>query len=153
MINTDRKQQWDTNRNAWDTAFSNFERTPIAVEYDGGTIHAPTGEHAFQALKTTDPEERQRVLDMDTPTKAKRAGRKVTLRDDWDGHHAIEVMFAVVRAKAEQDSRTAEALRNSGDDPIIEVTAWNDTRWGTTKTGKGANALGQILMAVRDEIR
>lgn len=148
-FNIDRKQQWDVDANAWTDAFSNFEPTPITVEHAGIEITAATGEHAFQALKTLDPTEREKVLAAKTPAMAKRLGKRVPLRNNWDARIAIEVMQLVVMAKIEQHQHVTEALAATGDAPIIEVTAWNDTRWGTTKTGKGANLLGQIWMSMR----
>ena len=59
---------------------SNFFFSPI--EYEGITY--PTVEHAFQAAKTLNPIERQAIADLPTPGAAKRAGRQVTLRKDWE---------------------------------------------------------------------
>ena len=49
------------------------------VEEDGQTV-----EHRFQAAKALDPAERQWVLEAPTPGEAKRRGRKVNLRPDWE---------------------------------------------------------------------
>lgn len=152
-MNTDRSQQWDIDHSAWHPLFSNFAPTPIIVDLPGiGRVAADTGEHAYQAAKTLDPIERSLILAMETPGWAKRRGRVAPLRPQWDDGIAIEAMRAVVRAKVEQYPNVRKALEATGDRPIIEVTAWNDTIWGTTKTGKGANQLGQILMEVRDEV-
>ena len=56
---------------------SNFHPSPIILD-DGETY--PTAEHAFQALKTDDPEERRKVREAPTPAAAKSRGKKVTLR-------------------------------------------------------------------------
>lgn len=50
---------------------SNFAEVP--VEYEGDTY--PTVEHAFQAAKTYDPEERARVRAASSPVTAKRLGK------------------------------------------------------------------------------
>ena len=59
---------------------SNFFHWPFM--WDGTEF--PTVEHAFQAAKCVDPKEKQRILDHNSPTVAKRVGRKVKLRPDWE---------------------------------------------------------------------
>ncbi len=59
---------------------SNFYYSP--VHWEG--VSYPTVEHAFQAAKTFDPEERRRVRAASSPAGAKRIGRRVTLRKDWE---------------------------------------------------------------------
>jgi len=59
---------------------SNFWPSP--VDYMGD--YYPTVEHAFQAMKTMKAEERTEILKAKTPGEAKRLGRKVTLREDWE---------------------------------------------------------------------
>src|SRR5688572_5279274 len=44
----------------------------------------PTVEHAFQAAKTFSNEEQEKIRWQETPGKAKRLGRRVTLRSDWE---------------------------------------------------------------------
>lgn len=130
---------------------SNFYAHPI--EIDGDTY--PTNEHAFQALKTDDPAERQRVREAKTPASAKSLGKRVTLREGWDTAR-FEVMERVVRAKF-SDLALAEMLRATGGQELIEGNAWRDTTWGCVlgKDGswKGRNELGKILMRVREELK
>ena len=59
---------------------SNFYESPCEFE---GVVY-PTVEHAFQAAKTLDQLERQEIAAAPTPGKAKRMGRKVQLREDWE---------------------------------------------------------------------
>ena len=59
---------------------SNFYKSPIVFESDT----YPTVEHAFQAAKTSDPEERAAIRANANPVIAKRKGRRVTLRPDWE---------------------------------------------------------------------
>ena len=59
---------------------SNFFPSPII--YEGITY--PTNEHFFQAMKTLDQEERRAIAAAGTPGKAKRMGRQVSLRNDWE---------------------------------------------------------------------
>jgi len=163
-INRDRSQQWDIAANRWVDDFTNFAPTPLVVDVPGiGVIEGATGEHVFQAAKFTDPAEREHVLSAPTPAGAKKRGKdrkKLTFRSDWDASASIDAMRAVVRAKVEQYPAIADQLRRIPIDrqfggtahaPIIEVTAWNDTIWGTTAGGRGANQLGQLWMEARAE--
>ena len=135
-----------------DYAFlSNFHPHPI--EIDGDTY--PTNEHAFQALKTDDLAERQKVRDAKTPASAKSLGKRVTLRNDWDTSR-FEVMERLVRAKFSAPELAAKLLA-TGKRELIEGNTWRDTTWGCimTKDGlwRGRNELGKILMLVREELR
>ena len=129
---------------------SNFYPHPVEVD---GDIY-PTNEHAFQALKTDDPIERQKVRDAKTPASAKSLGKRVTLREGWDTLR-FQVMERVVRAKFD-DHDLADKLRATGERELIELNTWRDATWGCirTKDGlwKGRNELGKILMRVRDEL-
>src|ERR1700741_3859496 len=60
---------------------SNFHPHPIRGAR--GLVY-PTAEAAFQGGKTTTPTERAWIAAAPTPSVAKRRGRLVTLRDDWD---------------------------------------------------------------------
>ena len=77
---------------------SNFYYKPFV--YDG--VKYTTVEHAFQSLKTLDPEERKAVLECNTPGKAKRMGRKVHMRSDWE-NIKIQLMHDLVYAKFSQN--------------------------------------------------
>lgn len=122
-------------------ALSNFH-----LERDGTTV-----EHRFQAAKTLDPVERERVLAAATPGKAKYAGRRVTLRPDWEDVK-VEVMRTELRRKF-SDPELAILLLSTGDEEIQEGNTWNDTFWGISlRTGRGLNILGHLLMDVRAEL-
>lgn len=59
---------------------SNFYYSPIVCD----DLEFPTVEHAFQAAKCLGLEDKKRILDCKSPTIAKRAGRRVPLRPDWE---------------------------------------------------------------------
>ncbi len=125
---------------------SNFYETPVHI--DGLTYLS--AEAAFQAYKCIDPEMRKQFTAL-PPAKAKRLGRQVSLRSDWE-EIKISVMTRVVKAKFEQNPLLAHALLRTGDAVLIEGTTWHDTFWGIDlNTGKGRNELGKILMALRSE--
>lgn len=123
---------------------SNFWRVPI--EYDGDLY--PSVEHAYQAAKTDNFQDRLRIRLMPTAGDAKRAGRRVEIRSDWE-QVKLDVMYQLVKQKF-----SAEPLRSqliaTGDNELIEGNTWNDTFWGICR-GRGENHLGKILMRVRGE--
>jgi hypothetical protein len=125
---------------------SNFYFSPLKL---GGIIY-PTVEHAFQAGKTKDKNERMEISLLNTPGEAKRAGRKVKLREDWE-QIKLEVMEFLVRLKFENYLDLKDKLLATGDAELIEGNWWNDRFWGVCK-GKGENNLGKILMKIRSEL-
>ena len=81
-----------------DYAFlSNFYHA--TVTWEGQTYL--NSEAAFQAAKVLTPEERQMFAELD-PSAAKRKGRRVALRADWEQIKS-QVMEEIVRAKFTQN--------------------------------------------------
>ena len=125
---------------------SNFFPSPI--EYD--ELRYGNAEAAFQAQKCADAKDRAAFCDL-SASDAKRAGRRVPLRHDWESVK-VSVMEGVVHAKFSQNPGLAEALLNTGDAYLEEGNNWGDRTWGTVN-GSGANLLGQILMKERDALK
>jgi ribA/ribD-fused uncharacterized protein len=125
---------------------SNF--WPCRVKW--GTEYYRSVEHAYQAAKTGSPIEQTRVQDCVTAGDAKRMGRKVTLRPDWD-LDKLAVMLDLVRQKF-QDPMLQRQLLFTGNAELIEGNYWHDTFWGVCN-GEGENHLGKILMQVRNELQ
>lgn len=127
---------------------SNFYEAPI--EYD--SLRFGSGEAAFQAQKCRDRGERAAFQTL-RPSEAKRAGRKVLLRPDWE-FVKVQLMEEIVRAKFAQNADLAQMLLDTGDRMIQEQNTWHDAFWGiNAKSGDGENHLGKILMKIRNELR
>lgn len=127
---------------------SNFYEAPVT--YDG--LSYGSSEAAFQAQKCASEEEKQTFCQM-RPSRAKQAGRKVTLREDWEAIK-LERMEGIVRAKFMQNPPLAAKLLATKDRKIEERNTWHDVFWGVdAATGKGGNHLGKILMKIRDELK
>ncbi len=127
---------------------SNFH--PSTIKHRG--ISYPTNEHYFQALKTKDIEERKRIALLSTPGKAKRAGRKLERRKNWEKYRII-VMKRGLQRKFKQP-KFKELLLQTGDNILQEGNNWGDTFWGVDlATGEGENMLGVLLMRVREELK
>lgn len=117
-----------------------------------------TVEHFFQAMKTTDPKLRAEIKAAPTPGKAKRLGRKLDLRSDWEDIKD-EVMLVGLRVKFAPDRATAVMLLDTGDRLLVEGNHWHDQYWGNCNCGErpkcfgpGKNMLGKLLMQVREEL-
>lgn len=124
---------------------SNFYDAPVT--YNGLTYL--NSEAAFQAQKTLDMDRRAEFCSY-TPGKAKREGRNLSLRPDWESVK-VQVMKDIVLAKFTQNEDLEIKLLSTGKLYLEEGNTWGDTTWGTVD-GKGQNLLGKILMATRDEL-
>ena len=125
---------------------SNFG--PSSVEF-GGKIYA-TVEHAYQGAKTFDLEEREDIRLADTPGKAKRLGKKATIRADWDDVK-LSIMEDLVRQKFSKHASLKEKLLETNNAELVKGNYWGDVFWGVCK-GVGKNHLGKILMKIREEL-
>lgn len=125
---------------------SNF--FPVTILLDGR--HYSSVEHAYQAAKTDNPAERYKIQCAETPGQAKRLGRNVTMRGDWD-KVKLQVMLDLLHQKF-KEPYLAKLLLETGDAELVEGNNWGDTFWGKCN-GRGENHLGKLLMQVRQEIR
>ena len=126
---------------------SNFSRIPVTLE----KITYPTSEHAYQAYKTENINEREKISKLNTPAKAKKYGNKLELRENWDSIK-LEIMENIVHQKLLQNPNYLKKLIETGDAELIEGNTWKDTFWGVYK-GTGQNHLGKILMKIREELK
>lgn len=125
---------------------SNFYPAPIV--YRG--IHYENNEAAFQSMKTLNPNTRRDFCLLD-PSSAKRKGRYVILRKDWE-EVKDTYMYEICLAKFTQNTRLKKLLLETEEAELIEGNDWNDQYWGVCR-GIGENVLGKILMKIRSELR
>lgn len=124
---------------------SNFYNAPVT--FDGITYM--NNEAAFQAQKTLDIEERKAFSSL-PPNLAKRKGRRVKLRDDWEDVK-FDLMYQICFNKFYQNPELGIALLSTGSEYLEEGNTWRDRIWGTYN-GIGQNNLGNILMRIRSEL-
>lgn len=129
---------------------SNFFPSRFEVRRFGKMWTVRTVEHPFQGMKTRDVHEWRRVLECSTPGRAKRMGRRVTMREEWD-EIKVEVMRSLLVTKF-SIPMLGDALVATGDRELIEGNSWGDTFWGVCD-GVGENHLGRLLMEVRSQIK
>jgi ribA/ribD-fused uncharacterized protein len=132
---------------------SNFYSAPVKMY----GIEYPTVEHAFVAAKTLDLKERAWVRNCKTPADAKRLGRKLTLRRDWNTFR-LQAMYELVKRKFTDHEWLRKKLLATGNMEIREGNRWHDNFWGNCTCprccgDRGQNHLGRILMQVRRELR
>lgn len=129
---------------------SNF--APAEVVFDRDLYH--TVENAYQAAKTLDMAARDKIRKA-TPGQAKRLGRKIKIRDDWDDMK-LSIMEYLVRSKFGKDTKYGAKLMATGTEEIVEGNRWHDQFWGSCDCSKcgggGQNNLGKLLMKIRAEL-
>ena len=122
---------------------SNFYEAPVTwqgITYDNN-------ESAFQSAKVLDEKTRKSFAHL-APSMAKRKGRKVPLRYDWE-KVKDNIMYEICLAKFSQNEDLRQKLLDTGNEYLEEGNTWGDTYWGTVN-GKGKNKLGKTLMKVRE---
>lgn len=126
---------------------SNFY--PAKVTYEGFTYN--NNEAAFQAQKVLSIDGKSAFTEL-SPADAKKKGRRVRLRPDWE-QVKDGIMEEIVRAKFTQNPDLKQQLLLTGNAELIEGNTWNDCYWGVdARSGIGQNHLGKILMKVREEL-
>lgn len=128
---------------------SNFAASAI----DYGVHSYPSAEHLFQALKTLDFAKREDIRKSSSPSVAKRKGRQIILRPDWE-EIKDEMMVLVVQAKFDQNTHLQQKLLVTFPATLMEGNYWHDNYWGNCLCDRcgqieGKNKLGEILMVIR----
>ena len=121
---------------------SNFY--PCDITYEGLTYQSV--EAAFQAQKTLSQSAQIEFTQLD-PAQAKKKGKSVELRKDWE-NIKVQVMETLVWIKFSQNPQLREKLLATGDAILQEGNNWGDRFWGTDDDGNGENHLGHILMEI-----
>lgn len=126
---------------------SNFYQSQIELR---GVVF-PSAEAAYQASKVINCA-LDSVFCKLTPGQAKKVGKYVRMREDWD-EVKFEIMDMVLRIKF-QDKDLRARLLATGDAELYEGNSWGDKLWGVDwQTLEGENKLGKLLMKLRDEYR
>ena len=133
---------------------SNFH--PCNVEFNG--LWFPTVEHAFQAAKSNEVNIQFQftLIPAEQAGRAKRAGRRLVLRPDWEDVK-VPIMKLLLTRKFKTDSVLRNQLVSTGEAQLIEGNHWHDNTWGNCMCEKcvhiqGRNLLGKLLMEVRMEL-
>ncbi|MHA2279945.1 MAG: NADAR family protein [Promethearchaeota archaeon] len=125
---------------------SNFWLAPIVYKNE----EYPSSEHLFQALKTLSATEREWIRTSATPGQAKRRGKEITRRPDWE-EVKDDIMRNVLRLKFAQNPALGQLLTDTGDQELVEGNTWGDVEWGVCN-GVGKNKLGLMLQEIRKDL-
>jgi ribA/ribD-fused uncharacterized protein len=132
--------------------FNNYELFDTPLEYKG--VEFKTVENFFQAMKSEEVNaiENWKYIASLGPDGAKKAGRKLKLRPDWENVR-LEIMEFALRHKFAPGTSWHQKLMQTGATEIIEWNNWGDRYWGRDTDGNGENHLGKLLMKLREEYR
>ena len=125
---------------------SNMYECPIHATIRGRRYYFRCAESLFQALKDPRPEVIAKFTGL-TGAEAKRLGKKVALREDWEDIK-LDVMASVIKLKFTQNNDLKNKLIDTADVELVEYNTWHDTYWGVCNN-VGSNNLGEILMQFR----
>lgn len=121
------------------------------ITYKGITY--TNNEAAFQAQKCINEEDKLKFSSLE-PNEAKRLGRKVKLRSDWE-EVKFQIMYEICCEKF-KDPKMEKLLLDTGDSILVEGNTWHDNIWGYCTCDRcrssniiGYNNLGQILSLIR----
>lgn len=130
---------------------SNFYMCPVMWN----KMMFPSSEHAYMASKTDDSAIHQHILSLKKAQEARDFGQTFPLRPQWE-NVKYRYMKEVVKDKFTRNTHLAIKLLETGDAKLIEGGTWHDQYWGICNCpkhqGEGKNALGQILMEIREEL-
>ena len=116
---------------------------------------AITVEHRYQAAKAINDADRNRILAAPKPHDAKKLGRGIIPRSDWDDIKLI-VMEQLLLEKFTREPFRSLLLDTKGM-VLIEGNNWHDNFWGSCRCSRyecgssGQNHLGRLIMKIRDE--
>ncbi len=129
---------------------SNFYQSKFY--YDGQMWK--TVEHFYQAHKATNMGDLMTVANAETPSKAKKLGREIKCRDDWE-EIKDKIMFTGLQYKFNCHTDLRDKLVDTSPMILIEGNKWHDNYWGVCsceqcKDKEKLNKLGEMLMRIRD---
>lgn len=125
----------------------------VSVNYEG--VWYRSVENAYQAAKTNDLTERE-IFTKVNPYEAKKLGKSVTIRDDWDSVKD-GILEILIREKFKEGSDLALKLMIENPNKLIELNSWHDNHFGNCVCAKckripGKNVLGKLLAKRRYEL-
>src|ERR1700676_4282909 len=87
-----------------------------------------SAEHAYQAQKAVRWEDRKAIEEARTPALAKKIGRQIEIRPDWE-YVKLYMMLKIVRRKFDHQPLAVKLLQ-TGDETLVEGNSWGDEFWG-----------------------
>jgi ribA/ribD-fused uncharacterized protein len=134
---------------------SNFFQLKTPILHND--IFYPTVEHFYQAMKSLSILERMTISNLPHAGTAKKYGRSIYLRSDWEEAKVSVMRFGLLLKFATNHELKIELL-NTCESILVEGNYWHDNTWGNCICPKcinieGQNLLGYLLMEVRELFR
>lgn len=143
-------------RYRWATEFENVHSVWHFREkgFEYADLHWNGSEQLFQCLKWgAQFEKHKEEFCKLTDVEAFAMGRTVEIvhADEWDRVGRVEAMKLALFLKFVADKHLRDLLLSSGNDRLVSIKG--DHYWGIGFDGTGQNKLGELLEALRSEIR
>lgn len=107
-------------------------------------------ESAYQAQKSTNDVDFEKIWSCRTPREAMELGRTIICRPDWEDIK-IKIMEECILAKFTQNIELQKLLLDTGNEVLVEDSPV-DSFWGNFPDDQGRNELGKCLMRVRSKL-
>jgi N-glycosidase YbiA len=136
---------------------SNFYVTPKPLRLPRTGLVVWTTEHLYQSYKVTDLKLKYAILQAPTPSAAKKLGRSLPLRPDWeDIKDQVMLVCLDLKFNPETQPELVSKLIATAPETLVEGNTWHDQYWGVCNCPKhrstGENHLGNMLMFVREKL-
>lgn len=128
---------------------SNFYPCKIKLTWWNEVVWVDCVEKGYQAKKSMNRVDFDRICAAKTPGQAKRIGKTIPILPEWDTIK-ITVMKELLQQKF-ADPVLAKMLEETESQELIEGNTWGDRFWGVCN-GMGLNNLGKLLMEVRNDL-
>lgn len=129
---------------------SNFYMAPFVAQFRGHMILFRSTEHYYQAHKTKDIGNINKILTSVTGAKAKYFGSAKSgciIVEGFDDKRS-KIMYKAVRYKFAQNPLLWKLLKQTKG-KLVEDAPWDDY-FGSGRDGNGKNVLGNLLTVLRD---
>lgn len=124
---------------------SNYHESPVV--YEG--LEYGSSEAAYQSAKCDDEFVKSQFQTL-SPIESKNLSKRIPVKKNWNDIKK-QVMYDVLISKFTLTPELKEKLLQTGSKYLEETNYWQDTYWGVCD-GKGKNALGELLMKIRNEL-
>jgi hypothetical protein len=143
------KKRYYLSRSDVDHPLSSYSK--LEFELDGAQW--PSVEHYYQGMKFEEGELRESIRSADHPENAAKIAKanKGKVREDWAQIREV-MMTRAVYIKCRTHESVTNALLAIDEQEIVESSQY-DYFWGCGRDGRGQNAFGKVLMAVREKLK
>ena len=126
---------------------SNMGGSGFWIKQNGVAVWMNCNEIFYNLCKTVDLEERRKISNCRSGFEARKLGKVLTLREDWDSLKLDVMRYGLCRKFKNVEMRAL--LLSTGTEKLVENAPW-DEFWGCGRNGNGKNWMGRLLMELRD---